>query len=64
MLIGNDVEANDNRFKGAYDPGQPFETLVQQIDEAQDFAEATGQPYSPAQLVSNANQRKTSQGSG
>jgi hypothetical protein len=53
-IAPHDIEANDNRFKSAYDPGQPFETLVQQIDEAQDFAEAAGQPYSPAQLVSNA----------
>lgn len=53
-IAPHDIEANDNRFKGAFDPGQPFETLVQQIDEAQDFAEAAGQPYSAAQIVSNA----------
>jgi hypothetical protein len=45
---------NDKSFRAAYNPAEPFEMLIQQIEEAQIFASAGGQAYSPAQIVSNA----------
>ena len=48
------LEENDKRFKKPFDPNQPFETLVEQIDDATDYAIAGGSPYTVSQIVSNA----------
>ena len=48
------LQANDDRFRTAYDPAQPFETLVAQIEDAQDYADSGGSPYSTTQIVDNA----------
>ena len=49
-----DLNANDQRFKTAYDTNQPFETFVQQVEDAMDFADAAGQAYTATQIVNNA----------
>ena len=49
-----DLDANDERFKRPFDPAQPFETLIQQIEDAQEYADAGGNPYSASQIVANA----------
>ena len=49
-----DHQVNDTRFRSSYDPAQPFETFIQQIEDAQDYADAGGQAYTPEQIVSNA----------
>jgi hypothetical protein len=49
-----DMDANDEKFKRAYDPAQPFEMLVQQIEDAQEYADAGGNAYSSTQIVTNA----------
>ena len=48
------LQDNDNRFRQAYNPAEPFEMLVQQIEDAQAFAAAGGQAYTAEQVVSNA----------
>jgi hypothetical protein len=49
-----DLEANDKRFKTAYDPAQPIETLFEQVSRAMDLADAAGAPYTPEQILNNA----------
>ena len=49
-----DIDANDEKFKRPFDPAQPFETLIQQIEDAQEYADAGGNAYSAAQIVANA----------
>ena len=49
-----DLDANDTRFRAAYDPSQPFETFVQQLEDAQDYADAGGNPYTAEQILANA----------
>jgi hypothetical protein len=48
------MQENNTHFHQAYNPAEPFELLVQQIEGAQAFAAAGGQAYSPEQIVSNA----------
>ena len=48
------MQENDTRFRQAYNPSEPFELLIQQIEDAQAFAAAGGQAYSAEQIVSNA----------
>jgi hypothetical protein len=48
------VQDNDTKFWQAYNPANPFELLIQQIEDAQSFAAAGGQAYMAEQIVSNA----------
>jgi hypothetical protein len=54
LIKPHELEENDKKFKQAYDPNQPFETFVQQINEALGYAAAGGSPYSDSQTVTNA----------
>ena len=49
-----DIEENDKKFKGKWDANTPIEMLFDQIDDAQDFAVAAGQPYTNNQLLTTA----------
>ena len=40
-----DIEENDKKLKEKWDANTPIEMLFDQIDDAQDFAVAAGQPY-------------------
>jgi hypothetical protein len=48
------MQENDRHFRNAYNRAEPFEMLVQQIEDAQTFAAAGNQAYTPQQIVSNA----------
>jgi hypothetical protein len=48
------MQENDRHFCNPYNPAEPFEMMVQQIEEAQDFAAAGNQAYTAQQIVSNA----------
>ena len=49
-----DIKENDKILKGKWDANTPIEMLFDQIKDAQDFAVATGQPYTNNQLLTTA----------
>ena len=49
-----DIEENDKKLKEKWDANTPIEMFFNQIDEAQDFAAAAGQPYTSNQLLTTA----------
>ena len=49
-----DIEENDKKLKEKWDVNTPIEMLFDQIDDAQDFATAAGQPYTNNQLLTTA----------
>ena len=49
-----DIEENDKKLKEKWDANMPIEMLFDQIEDAQDFASAAGQPYSNNQLLTTA----------
>ena len=53
-ITQNDIEANDKKLKEKTDANSPIEMLFNQIEDAQDFASATGQPYTNNQLLTTA----------
>jgi hypothetical protein len=48
------MQENDRHFRNPYNPAEPFEILVQKLEEAQDFAAAGNQAHTAQQIVSNA----------
>ena len=46
-----DIEENDKKLKEKWDANTPIEMLFDQIEDAQDFSAAAGQPYSNNQLL-------------
>jgi hypothetical protein len=53
-ITAHDLEENEKRFRNTWSPTQPFEELIGQVEDAVDYAEAGGSPYSTAQIVTNA----------
>jgi hypothetical protein len=53
-ITPTDLAENDLRFKAAYDPAEPIETLYSQLEDAMDYADAGANAYTPNQVVSNA----------
>ena len=49
-----DIEENDKKLKEKWDANTPIEMLFDQIEDAQDFAAAAGQPYMNDQLLTTA----------
>ena len=49
-----DIEENAKKLKEKWDANSPIEMLFDQIEDAQDFASATGQPYSNNQRLTMA----------
>ena len=49
-----DIEENYKNLKEKWDANTPIEMLLDQIDDAQDFAAAAGQPYTNNQLLTTA----------
>ena len=41
-------------MKTPWNPSTPFETLLQQLDDAQEYTDAGGQPFTTAQLLTTA----------
>jgi hypothetical protein len=54
MIAPTELTQNYERLNTPYDPNQPIETLFQQIQDAQAFAVAGGQPYGEAMVVNVA----------
>ena len=46
-ISATDLMNNDTKMKQSYDPTQPFEDLIDQIEEGVDYASAENQPYTP-----------------
>jgi hypothetical protein len=53
-ITPTDLAENDTRFKTAYDPSEPIETLYSQLEDAMDYADAGDNAYTANQVVSNA----------
>ena len=49
-----DIEENGKKLKEIWDANTPIEMLFDQIDDAQDFAAAAGQPHTNNQLLTTA----------
>jgi regulator of replication initiation timing len=49
-----DLDDNTNKMRQAWDPTHPFETVIDQIDNAVDFAESGQQPFTAPQILSVA----------
>jgi hypothetical protein len=54
MIAPTDLTQNYERLHAPYDPNQPIEMLLQQIQDARAFAVAGGQPYGAAMIVNVA----------
>jgi hypothetical protein len=54
MIAPTELTQNCERLHAPYDPNQPIEMLFQQIQDAQAFAVAGGQPYGAAMIVNVA----------
>ncbi len=53
-ITAHDLEENFIRFKKPWDPNSPYETLIEQMDDAVDFANAGGSPISAQQQINTA----------
>jgi hypothetical protein len=54
MIAPHELTQNYERLNTPYDPNQPIETLLQQIQDTHSFAVAGGQPYGSAMIVNVA----------
>ena len=45
------LQDNDKRLRAPYDKNQPFETLIDQVENAVEYASAGDTPYTPAQVI-------------
>ena len=46
-----ELEDNDTKMRSNWDPNSPFDCLIKQIEDGQDYAEDGGQPYTTKQLL-------------
>ena len=46
-----ELEDNDTKMRALWDPNKPFDCLVQQLEDGQDYADDGGQPYTADQLL-------------
>ena len=53
-ITAHDLQENYLRFKKPWDPNAPYETLIEQIDDTVDFANAGGSPISSQQQINTA----------
>ena len=53
-ITPTDLKENDARMNAPYDPNQPFEFLIKQIQDAADYAAHAGTPYSQEQILATA----------
>ena len=49
-----ELKENDQRFNTPWDPNTPFESLIDQIETAVEYADAGNQAYTPVQVVNTA----------
>ena len=50
-IFASTLQDNDKRLRAPYDSNQPFETLIDKVKNAVDYASAGDTPYNPAQVV-------------
>ena len=50
-LSASELQDNNKRLHAPYNINQPFETLIDQVENAVDYASAGDTPYYPAQVV-------------
>ena len=50
-ISASTLQDNGNRLCALYDSNQPFETLIDQVENAVDYASAGDTPYTPAQVA-------------
>ena len=50
----NDLADNQKRFEQPWDPEEPFEVVVEQIEDAQEFSTAANMPFTDMQILVNA----------
>ena len=46
-----ELEDNDTKMRALWDPNSPFDCLVQQLEDGQDYTDDGGQPYTADQLL-------------
>ena len=46
-----ELEDNDTKMRATWDPNSPFDCLIQQVEDGQDYADDGGQPYTAEQLL-------------
>ena len=46
-----ELEDNDTKMRSLWDPNSPFDCLVQQLEDGQDYADDNSQPYTTDQLL-------------
>ena len=46
-----ELEDNDTKMRALWDPNSPFDCLVQQLEDGQDYTDNGGQPYTTDQLL-------------
>ena len=54
FLTPRELSKNDTNFRKQWDPNTPFEALINQIENSQEIATDGNQPYTAAQILSNA----------
>jgi len=53
-ITPTNLEENDKCMKADWESNQPFEVLIDQIDDGVDYATAGEKPYTPEQIVNIA----------
>ena len=46
-----ELEDNDTKMRALWDPNSPYDCLIQQLEDGQDYADDGGQPYTADQLL-------------
>ena len=46
-----ELEDNDTKMRATWDPNSPFDCLIKQVEDGQDYADDGGQPYTAEQLL-------------
>ena len=45
------LQDNDKRLRATYNSNQPFETLIEKVENVVDYAPSGNMPYTPAQVI-------------
>ena len=53
-ITHNNLRENDQRMNAPYDPNEPIEVLIDQIEDGIDYAAAGNMPCTPTQIVNTA----------
>ena len=53
-ITHNNLRENNQRMNAPYNPNKPFEVLIDQIEDAIDYAAVGNMPYTPTQIVNAA----------